>query len=414
MDSAVLGSSEQQDLALLPVADALARILEGVTPLETEMAPLPKAAGRVLAETLSARRTQPAFAASSMDGYAFRSGDATRGARLRLVGESAAGHGLGRAIAAGEAVRIFTGAPLPEGADTVLPQEVADVADGILTIADPVEAGRYVRPAGIDFADGATLLAAGTTLGPRELALAASANHADLPVRRRPHVGVLSIGDELVLPGGELGPDQTIAANAFAIVALANAAGAECRDLGIVPDKAEAVEQAARAAEADVFVTIGGASVGDHDVAKSGLAAAGMELGFWRIAMRPGKPLVFGRMGSAKVLGLPGNPVSAYVCALLFLRPLIARLLGRSDGTTTEPAFLGTDMPANGERAAYMRARLTQRADGATEALPLPDQDSSLLSVLSEADGLLIRPAGAAPSKAGSPCDIIRFVEGVT
>ena len=396
---------------LLPIEAALERVVAGASPVGTERLPLAAAGGRVLAEPAIARRQQPSFNASAMDGYAFNSADAKPHARLTLIGEAAAGQGFAGALDAKQAVRIFTGAPLPEGADVVLPQEDALVEGSELVIQEEAEALNHVRLAGGDFEIGDELLAAGRRIGARELALAAAGNLAEVVVRARPRVAVLSIGDELMLPGSDPGPDDTIATNAFAIAELARSAGADVTDLGIVPDRVDAVTEAAKQArgDTDVLVTIGGASVGDHDVARPGLAAAGMELDFWRIAMRPGKPLAFGRLGDMAVLGLPGNPVSSFVCGLIFLRPLIAALLGQAPDDGREPALLGSDMPANGIRTSYLRAKLVEHEDRLPEAFVLPQQDSSLLSVLAEADCLLIRPANAEPSAAGTNCSIIRL-----
>jgi len=396
---------------LLPVEEALRRIVSGVAPVETESVAVGDAGGRVLAGALGARRTQPPFAGSSMDGYAMRAADTGPGVRLRLVGESAAGKGFDGIVAPAEAVRIFTGAPLPEGTDAVLPQEQAVFENKHLVLAEAVEPGRYVRDAGIDFHEGEEVLPAGRVLGARELALAASANHATLTVRRRPRVTILSIGDELVPPGSDPGPDQTVAVNAAAIAEQARSAGAVVTDLGIVPDRTEEVTNAAASAaeSADVFVTIGGASVGDHDVTRDGLAAAGMELNFWRIAMRPGKPLVFGRLGEMAILGLPGNPVSSFVCGLIFLRPLIRTLLASLPTDGQEPALLAVDMPPNGERAAYLRATLVESGDRLPAVRPMPDQDSSLLTVLTQADCLLVRPAHAKAEAAGTLAKVIRL-----
>ncbi|MCW5697689.1 MAG: molybdopterin molybdotransferase MoeA [Bauldia sp.] len=393
-------------MGLLPVEDARARILAGATPLPAERVALAAAHGRVLAAPVIARRTQPSFAGSAMDGYAVRSADL--GPR-RVIGESAAGRRFAGRVGEGEAVRIFTGAPLPEGADAVVAQEEVKRDGDIALISNAPAPGRYVRAAGIDFAAGDALLPAGMRLGPRELALAAAANLGEVAVHRAPRVAVVSIGDELVLPGGEPGPDQTVATNAFAVAALAREAGATVADYGIVPDReAEVTAAATRAAgEADILVTIGGASVGDHDVAKGGLAAAGMALDFWKIAMRPGKPLAFGRIGPLFVLGLPGNPVSAYVCALMFLTPLIAALSGEPPRDATQQAILGADLPANGERAAYLRGVRLTRSDGVAVVTPLPSQDSSLLRTLASADCLLVRPVDAPPARAGDVCTII-------
>ena len=396
---------------LLPVETALERLLSGVTPLAAERLALAEAGGRVLAEPVIAARSQPAFAASAMDGYALRSGDTGPGSRLRIVGESVAGLRFGQRLGAGEAVRIFTGAPIPDGADAVLVQESAVVEGKELVVAEALPPRRFVRPAGMDFAAGREVLRAGMRLGARELALIAAANQAMIAVRRRPRVAVLSIGDELLPPGQTPGPDQTIASNGFAIAELARSSGAEAIDFGIVADDAAAVATAAREASAvaDVLVTIGGASVGDHDITRDGLKAAGMDLDFWRIAMRPGRPMVYGRLGSLRVLGLPGNPVSSYVCGLIFLQPLLAALQGLPPQDRLEPAVLGVDMPANDSRAAYLRARLETRPDGLPHVHPLTDQDSSLVSVLVAADCLLVRPIRAAKAAAGSVCRIIRL-----
>lgn len=396
---------------LLPVETALERLLSGVAPLAIERLGLAKAGGRVLAEPVIAARSQPAFAASAMDGYALRSSDAQPGKRLLIVGESAAGRGFAQPVGPGEAVRIFTGAPVPAGADAVLVQEAAVVEGKALLVPESLPAGRFVRPAGMDFAAGQEVLRPGTRLGPRELALAAAANRATVIVHQTPRVAVLSIGDELLPPGETAGGEQTIASNGFAIAELARLSGAIVIDLGIAADEAAVVARIAReaSANADVLVTIGGASVGDHDVTREGLKAAGMDLDFWRIAMRPGRPMAYGRLGSLRVLGLPGNPVSSYVCGLIFLRPLLAALQGLPAQDRSEPAVLGVDLPANDSRAAYLRARLEIRPDGLPHVHPLPDQDSSLVSVLVAADCLLVRPIRAPKAAAGTICRIIRL-----
>ncbi len=398
-------------MTLLPVKTALERVVSDVSVMSGRALGLAEAGGRVLAEPIVARRQQPSFDASAMDGYAFRSADVASAARLALVGEAAAGNHFPRSLEPGEAVRIFTGAPLPRGADAVLPQEEAAIDGEFLVVSTKVESGQHVRPAGGDFNAGDELLPEGRRMGARELAVAAAGNCDSVIVRRRPRVAILSIGDELVLPGVEPGPDQTIATNAFAIAELARNAGAEVSDLGIVADEVDRVTEVARraSAEADLLVTIGGASVGDHDVTRPGLEAAGMHLDFWRIAMRPGKPLVFGRLGQMAVLGLPGNPVSSFVCGVIFMRPLICAMLGAEPQSSEEPAILGKDLPPNGSRTHYLRATLTRRPDRLPEVTPLPRQDSSLLRVLAQADCLLIHPANADRSAAGSLCSIIRL-----
>jgi len=398
--------------ALVPVDDAIARIVADVSPLESEWVSLRDANGRVLAEPLSARVTQPPFAASAMDGYAVRGEDvALAGAELRLVGIAAAGHSFTGKVSRGETVRIFTGAPMPDGADGVLIQENAEIIDpATIRAREPVGAGRNVRPAGLDFAADARLLAAGRRIGMREVALAAAMGHATLPVHRRPRVAVIATGDELVAPGAARGPAQIFASNASGIAAYVETLGGEAHDLGIIRDDRAALRhgiEAARAIPADILVTLGGASVGEHDLIRQALESAGMVLDFWRIAMRPGKPLVYGRLGGTRVLGLPGNPVSSLVCALLFLAPLIGAFLGAPPRDQTGPAVLGSDLPANDARQDYLRATLRRRSDAPPVATALPGQDSSMLSVLVAADCLIVRPPHAPPAAADDSCKIL-------
>ena len=402
--------------ALLPVADALAAILASARrPTEIETVPLRQVAGRTLARDLAARRTQPPCAVSAMDGYAVRAADIADGsATLTLVGESAAGRGFAGKLEPGQTVRIFTGAPLPDGADTVLIQENARAEAGRVAALQAEPQGRHVRAAGQDFREGEVLLATGVRLGAADVALAAAMDHAAVPVFRRPRVAVLATGDELVLPGEARGPDAIVASNSFALMALCEAAGAEVVDLGIARDDLGALAgsiAAARDGEADLLVTLGGASVGDHDLVQRALAAAGMDLGFWRIAMRPGKPLMHGRIGPMQVLGLPGNPVSAIVCGALFVLPLVRALAGdrEPEADPSEPAVFGTDVPPNDGRQDYVRSRILLRDDGVPAVIPGPRQDSSLLKALSDADGLLIRPPHAPAAVAGEPCRVIRL-----
>ena len=401
---------------LLPVADALAAILGAArSPAEIETVPLRQAAGRTLARDLAARRTQPPCAVSAMDGYALRAMDiATAPVTLALVGESAAGRGFRGALEAGQTVRIFTGAPLPEGADTVLMQENARAEPGRVTALQSEPLGRHVRAAGQDFREGEVLLAAGLRLGAADVALAAAMDHPGVPVFRRPRVAVLATGDELALPGEARGPDAIVASNSFALMALCEAAGADVIDLGIARDDLGALAAsiaAAREAGADLLVTLGGASVGDHDLVQRALVTAGMDLGFWRIAMRPGKPLMHGRIDAMQVLGLPGNPVSAIVCGLLFVLPLVRALAGDHDpgADPSEPAVLGAPMAANDGRQDYVRACITMASDGMPAVVPGPRQDSSLLKALSDADGLVIRPPNAPAAIVGTPCRVIRL-----
>ena len=397
---------------LLPVDEAVARIIVGAAPVPTDYVPLSEAAGRTLAEPLKARRTQPPFAASSMDGYAVRAADTGAvPATLKVIGMSAAGHRYDGTVGPGEAVRIFTGAPLPDGADAILMQENAEAHDdGTVTAKEPTSAGRHIRPAGLDFRENAVLLEAGRKIGMRELALAAAAGHAHLTVRRRPFVAIIATGDELVAPGDLPGPDQIFASSSSGLAAYVNALGGEARDLGIVRDDRAAITRTieqALALPADVVLTIGGASVGDHDLVQAALTEAGLTLDFWRIAMRPGKPLMFGHIEATRVIGLPGNPVSSLVCAILFVRPLIAALLGQPQRDPSKSATLGGDLPENDARQDHIRARLATRRGELPAAIPLPVQDSSMLGVLATADCLIVRPPHAPAAKAGEPCRII-------
>ncbi|MCJ2060486.1 molybdopterin molybdotransferase MoeA [Methylobacterium sp. J-048] len=401
---------------LIPVAEALARVLASVPgPVEAETVPLAQAAGRTLAADVAAARTQPPFPASAMDGYAVRFADAaTVGASLRLIGTSAAGHGFSGRIGPGEAVRIFTGAPVPEGADAILIQEDAEAQGETVRVTEGVEKNRFIRRAGLDFTAGETLLVAGMTLDARRLALAAAAGHPHLSVRRRPRVAILATGDELVEPGAAPAWDQIVASNSLALAALSAEAGAEIIDLGIAADDHGALEDAfrrAREARADLLVTLGGASVGDHDLVQAALAKEGLELGFWRVALRPGKPLMQGRLGAMQVIGLPGNPVSSIVCGLLFVVPAIRALQGdpQAGVDRSEPATLGRDLPANDGRADYMRASLALEPGRLPVADPEKRQDSSMLAVLGRAEALLIRAPHEPAAKAGDPCRIIRL-----
>ena len=400
---------------MLSVDEALARILVHASPLPEEPVGLHQARGRTLARSLTARRTQPPTDMSAMDGYAIRHADLDDLARpLKLIGASAAGHGFAGAVRTGETVRIFTGASVPQGADTVLIQEMADVDGDVVHARERPASGRNIRRAGLDFTEGEILLKAGTRLGASEIALAAAMNHAELPVSRKPLVALIATGDELVQPGQPIGPDQIVASNSYAVAAFVEQAGGRVLDLGIVPDNLAALEAAivtAREGGADVIVTLGGASVGDHDLVKPALARQGMDLGFWRIAMRPGKPLIHGRMNTTTILGLPGNPVSSIVCSVLFLMPLIRALSGdpRASQDLSEPAVIGAPLPANDKRQDYLRATLQRRDDGVLLATPNVLQDSSMLRVLADAECLLIRGPNATADPVGAPCRILRL-----
>jgi molybdopterin molybdotransferase len=398
----------------MPVEQALALVLRDASPLRTEAAPLAHAHGRVLADDLAALRTQPPADVSAMDGYAVRAEDVAEvPATLKVIGEVAAGRPFAGTVGSGEAARIFTGGVLPRGADTVVIQEHTSRGGDTVVVGKPTGKGRNVRPKGLDFAAGAVLLRRGRRLSDRDLALAAAMNHPAVPVHRRPKMAVLATGDELVMPGTTPGACEIVYSNGFATMALARREGCEIADLGIAPDRLPETVAAIRSASlsgADILVTSGGASVGDYDLVQQALAGEGLALSFWKIAMRPGRPMLHGRLGPIHVLGLPGNPVSAYVCAYLFLVPLIRRLMGRTDiERVPEPAVLGTDLAENDERADYLRATLAVGPDGSRIATALPVQDSSMLAPLSAADCLLIREPHAPAARAGSPCAILKL-----
>jgi molybdopterin molybdotransferase len=398
----------------MSVAEASARVLAGAAPLPSEFVPLGDAYGRVLTADLAALRTQPPEAVSAMDGYAVRAADvAIVPVRLKVIGEVAAGHPFAGAVVSGEAARIFTGGVLPPGTDTIVIQENTTREGDTVLVSTFAEKGKHVRVAGLDFARGDIPLRIGRRLSDRDLALAAAMNHPTVPVHRRPKIAVLATGDELVMPGIVPGPGEIVYSNGFATMALARREGAKVLDLGIAPDRIEetvAAVRRARAAEVDVLVTSGGASVGDHDLVQKALASEGLELSFWRVAMRPGRPMMHGRLGNTHVLGLPGNPVSAYVCAILFMVPLIRRLVGRWDfEVTEEAAILGRDLPANDERADYLRATLRTDPYGQAVATPAHAQDSSMLLPLAQADCLVVREPHAPAAQAGTRCAIVKL-----
>ena len=392
-------------MTLLPVAEAQARLAALATPLPVETVPLVEAVGRWAAEDISAKRDQPSFALSAMDGYAIRY--AERPGPWAVVGESAAGAGFGRPLAPGEAARIFTGAPVPEGADCVLVQEEAERDDDRLLMAGegPRGVGGNIRPRATDFGSGICLVPAGQRITARHVALAGIGGHGHVPVRGRPRISLISTGNELVPLGAPTPGTKLPASNATMLAALLAGHPAIVQDRGIVPDDLDAIAAAFRAAagEAEIIVTTGGVSVGDHDLVRPALEKAGATLDFWRVAMRPGKPLLAGRLGDAVVLGLPGNPVSSYVTASLFLLPLVAALGGAADPfPRTRTVTLGAPLPANGPRQDYLRARLQ---DGRAFA---PDgQDSAALVALSLADGLIVRPPNAPPAAAGDPAELL-------
>lgn len=384
---------------LLAVEEAQRRLLAQVEPLAAEHVGLVAANGRHLAADVVAILTQPPAAVSAMDGYAVRWADRT--GPWRQVGEAAAGRGFTGVVARGQAVRIFTGAPLPAGVDTIVVQE--DVGRGdplVLTGAGPPHAGAHVRPAGLDFAAGDRVGRAGDVVTPARIGLFAAAGRATLPVHRRPRVALLATGDELVAPGTTPRRDQIVSANGVMLAALLAAAGAEVADGGIVADDPTALARALREhADADLLVTIGGASVGDHDHVVPVLRALGATIDFWKVALRPGKPLLAGRLGRAAVVGLPGNPVSAFVCAQLFVVPLLRRMQGAPEPLpATIAADLGAALPANDGRRDYLRGFLTNGV-----AVAAARQDSSMLRTLADSNVLIVREPGAPAAAAGTP-----------
>ncbi|XWN30582.1 MAG: molybdopterin molybdotransferase MoeA [Devosia sp.] len=388
---------------MIGVDEARERLFRAAPAPARETIPLAEGAGRILAADTAAKRTQPPFNASAMDGYALSHGDIASGA-VRVVGEAVAGKAYGHPIGRGEAVRIFTGAPVPEGADTVLIQEDAVVDGTSFTTTASVTAGAHIRRKGLDFEDGAALLGKGHRLRARDLALLGAGGHADLTVTRRPKVAFLATGDELVPPGTIPGPDQIVASVTPTLSAMVADAGGQTMDLGIVPDRQDAIEAAAREGldQADLLVTLGGASVGDHDLIRPALEGLGIALDFWRVAVRPGKPLMFAP--APMVLGLPGNPVSSVVCSVLFLCPLVLAMQGASNpGPTVLAGTLGAPVGQNGPRRDHMRARIDE--DG--RIAPFSVQDSSMLSVLAKADCLLVREPRESAAEAGTPCRYI-------
>ncbi len=394
---------------MISVAEALQRILDGVHRMPTESINLADAHGRVLARDVTARLTQPPTDVSAMDGYAVRAADVAEvPATLTQIGESAAGSAFDGTIGAGQTARIFTGAPVPKGADAIVIQEDTEAAGDQITMKESASAGHFVRPAGLDFSQGDVGIAANRVLSARDVGLAAAMNVPWLTVARRPRIALLATGDEIVRPGEPVGPNQIISSNTIALMGLIKASGGEAIDLGIARDDEDSLRALASGARgADMLVTLGGASVGDHDLVRKVLGQDGLELDFWRIAMRPGKPLIFGRIGETPMMGMPGNPVSSLVCGIVYLRPAIRAMLGLDPHASNQTAVLGADLPANDQRQDYLRATATLNGDGEMVVKPFEKQDSSMLSRLAKADCLILRAPHAEPAKAGERVEIL-------
>ena len=395
---------------LMPVVDALKRVLSGVQTLSTEDVPLSVAAGRVLAEDVKARVSHPPADVSSMDGYAVRAADVVSvPASLSLIGESSAGDGFDGLVVAGQCARIFTGAPVPGGADAIVIQEDTDRDGDTVIMKERSKAGRYIRPAGLDFKKDQVLLETGTLLSARHVGLAAGMNVPTLKVQRKPKVALLGNGNELVEPGNSVGPHQIINSNTVAMMAFVAVCGGEPIDLGIARDTVESLKEKMTAAQdTDLLVTMGGASVGDYDLVQQVLGDKGFDLDFYRIAMRPGKPLIFGHMNGLPVLGLPGNPVSVSVTALVFMKPALEKMLGiAQDSNPTETALLGSDLSENDRRQDYLRSKLSFDHNGERIATPFSKQDSSMMATLAHADCLIVRAPHATALEKGSRVEII-------
>jgi len=399
---------------MISVEEARRRILDGFAPLPAEQVSLANALGRVLVHDIASRRTQPPSAVSAMDGYAVRAGDvADAPVALQIIGQAPAGGAYGGIVGAGECVRIFTGGPVPRGADAIVIQEDTDADGDRVTVKAAVPEGHYIRPAGLDFSAGEICLKAGRILSARDIGLAAAMNVPWLMVHRRPRVAILATGDEVVMPGDPLGPNQIVSSNGLSLGAFVQARGGTPVQLGIAPDNRDALAaMAAGARGADLLVTTGGVSVGEHDLVHSVLSEAGLELDFWRIAMRPGKPLLFGRIGDTPVLGLPGNPVSSLICAIVFMVPALDRMQGVA--TAARPRHtvrLAVPLRQNDEREDYLRAILSY--DGEPRVTPFSRQDSSMVSRLAQADCLIVRAPHAPPADAGETVEILPLPEGM-
>jgi len=400
--------------AMIPVEEARRRILDSLPLLPAEVVPITDALGRALAEDVTARVTQPPADVSAMDGYAARAADIEHvPARLTVVGEAAAGGRHSGTVGPGEAVRIFTGGPVPDGADTIVIQENTEREGDAVVVRQSAPPGRHIRAAGLDFRGGETGIPAPRKLTVRDVGLAAAMNVPWLKVRRRPRVAILATGDEIVLPGEPIGASQIVSSNSLVLAALISAAGGEPVNLGVAADNRDSLARMAEAARGtDFLVSTGGVSVGEHDLVQSVLADVGFEMDFWRVAMRPGKPVLFGKLGATPVLGLPGNPVSTLVCGLVFLWPALAAMTGLDAAEIRETARLGTDLRPNDQRQEYLRAECRRESGGRIVVPPFSKQDSSMLSILARAQCLIVRPPFAPEMKAGDAVEIIPFPAG--
>lgn len=397
--------------AMISVEEARTRILAGLHPTPAEIVALANAWNRVTSAPVVARLTQPPSDVSAMDGYALRSADGTLGATLKVIGAAPAGHPFEGTVGPGQIVRLFTGSVVPAGADSILLQEDATRDGDVVRVNEATVAGRHIRRAGQDFSQGDAVIAAGRRMTARDVGLAAAANHPWVSVHRRPRVGILATGDEIAMPGEPIPTGGIVSSNSHALAALVRAAGGEPIVLPIAADTKEAVAEVADAiAGMDMLVTTGGASVGDHDLVISGLQTRGLVVDFWQIAMRPGKPLLFGQLGAVPVLGLPGNPVSAMVCAILFLLPALSRLSGLPAAPPpVTTAILGVPVKANDRRADHLRSIIASDSDGRLVVTPFPVQDSAMLRRLAQADALVLRAPNAPALPAGSEVPIIRL-----
>ena len=411
MTAQIPSSSTMTQPAMISVEEARDRILSGLRPTPAEVVALADAWNRVTAASVVARLTQPPSDVSAMDGYALRAADGGLGATLTVIGAAPAGHPFAGTVGAGQIVRLFTGSVVPSGADAILLQEDATRDGETVQVNEAVAAGRHIRRAGQDFANGDIVIAAGRKLTARDVGLAAAANHPWLNVHRRPRIGILATGDEIAMPGEPIPNGGIVSSNSHALAALVRAAGGEPIVLPIAADTKEAVAAVADAIVGmDLLVTTGGASVGDHDLVIAGLQTRGLAVDFWQIAMRPGKPLLFGQMGALPVLGLPGNPVSAMVCAILFLVPALARLSGLpSAPPPTTTGILGVAVKPNDRRADHLRSTIETRADGRLVVTPFAVQDSAMLRRLALADALVLRPPYAPALPAGAEVPIVRL-----